>query len=250
MPMPFEGVSEQLLRAGIAPRHVRRYVTELREHLADLTAQERGAGLDEPVAAERARALLGTDAQLVQTMLDRSPRSLTVRAPWTVFVLLPAVALVALIGTVAKAMIYLMWPVHAAWPGGVPDTYTSLIATVSFVASYLPGPALAAGCIVLALRQRLSSAWIWIGFGVIALFSGSLGFYMNILPPVGGHARGAVFSVVPSVFVKGQLSGAATSARVALRAAVLFAIAAFAYGALRTRLMGPATSPPIDARRR
>jgi hypothetical protein len=39
MHQPFESVRELLLRAGIAPRHARRYVTELREHLADLATR-------------------------------------------------------------------------------------------------------------------------------------------------------------------------------------------------------------------
>ena len=35
--MPFEALSETLLRAGIAPRHVRRCLRELGDHLADLS---------------------------------------------------------------------------------------------------------------------------------------------------------------------------------------------------------------------
>ena len=57
MSQQFEHVREQLLRAGISPRHVRRYVIELREHLADLSARERDAGHDTPTATERARAV-------------------------------------------------------------------------------------------------------------------------------------------------------------------------------------------------
>lgn len=41
MPLPFEAVRERLLRAGVTPRYANRYVTELREHLADLTERER-----------------------------------------------------------------------------------------------------------------------------------------------------------------------------------------------------------------
>jgi hypothetical protein len=235
MALPFESVREQLLRAGIAPRYAGRYVVELREHLDDLTARERSAGLDAGAASERAHALLGTDAQLAQTMIDRTPHSLAARAPWAVFALLPVVVLVAVVVAVNDAMMHLLWPVHTTWPGGVPDTYSGLIAAVSVVASYLLGPALAAGCIALALHQRLSSRWVWIGFGLIALFSGLLGFHMNILPPEGGHPPGALFSVVPDVIVHGRVNAAATLAMAALRAAVLFAIAAIVYRAMRTR---------------
>ena len=40
MAMWLRELRERLLRAGVAPRHVRRYLTELREHWADLTAEE------------------------------------------------------------------------------------------------------------------------------------------------------------------------------------------------------------------
>src|SRR5271163_4327337 len=98
MLLPFENVREQLLRAGIAPRHVHRYVIELREHLADLTARERASGLDAKAAAERARAILGTDTQLAQEMIMRgAPRSFAARVPWAAFGIIPAVTIVLLI---------------------------------------------------------------------------------------------------------------------------------------------------------
>jgi hypothetical protein len=236
MPLPFENVREQLLRAGIAPRHAARYVIELREHLADLTARERGTGLDERAAGERARAVLGTDAQLAQAMIDKTPRSLATRAPWAVFALLPLVALIALVFAIDSTMMRVLGPVHSAWPGGVPNTDTGLIAMATLVASYLLGPALAAGCIVLALRQRLSSGWVWVGLTLIALFGGLFGFHMNIIPPHGAQPGGTTFSALPIVFDQGRVNPAATLALAAVRIAILFAIAAFAYRALQSRV--------------
>ena len=94
----FENVHERLLRAGVSPRRVSRYVAELREHLTDLVARERAAGLDEQEAEAKARIILGTDAQLVQAMLDRGvPRSLAAKAPWAVFGVFPVVALVVVV---------------------------------------------------------------------------------------------------------------------------------------------------------
>ena len=40
----FDELVERLLRAGVAPRHVRRYLRELGDHLADLRAEEEHAG--------------------------------------------------------------------------------------------------------------------------------------------------------------------------------------------------------------
>jgi hypothetical protein len=235
MALPLENVREELLRAGIAPRHAGRYVTELREHLVDLTERECSAGLDVHAAGERARAVLGSDALLVREMISTAPRSLTARIPWVVFVLVPAIVLLSAVGTIDYSMKQLLDPVQAAWPGGVPNTYTGLIAVTSFITNYLVGPLIAAGSIAFALRQRASSPWVWVGLGLIALFSALLGFHMNIYPPHGAEPGGAVFSAVPVVVVDGRANAAATLTMVVTRAVVLYALATLAYRTLQVR---------------
>ncbi len=69
--MPFEDLREKLLRAGVAPRHVRRYLTELNEHLADLIQVQHGTGHTGEEAVLRARAALGTDDDLAGAMINR-----------------------------------------------------------------------------------------------------------------------------------------------------------------------------------
>ncbi len=69
--MPFDTVTETLLKGGIAPRHVRRYVGELTDHLEDLTERQQRAGFDEADARIRARALLGDDRELTAAMLEQ-----------------------------------------------------------------------------------------------------------------------------------------------------------------------------------
>jgi hypothetical protein len=126
--------------------------------------------------------------------------------------------------------------VEAAWPGGVPNTYVGTIAATGFFTNYLLGPAIAGTCIFIALRQRLSSPWVWIGLGVIALASNLFGFHMNVLPHLGGSPGGPTFSAIPVVRVNGHVSAAATLSLVAMRATVLFALAAVAFHALRRRI--------------
>jgi hypothetical protein len=235
VPLSLESVREQLLRAGIAPRHVSRYVLELREHLADLTERERRAGLDAKAAGERARDLLGSDAQLVQAMLDKTPRSMAVRAPWAVFTLLPVVALLLAIVLIDVGMYHLLSPTQASAPAAALNPFGWLVAPVSFTTGYLLGPLLVAACIALALRQRLASRWIWIGLGLIALISGLFGFYVHHLPALNGQPPGTAYGALPVVFVDGHVSGAATLSLVAVRAAVLFAIGALVFSSLRTR---------------
>jgi hypothetical protein len=237
MLQPFENVREQLLRAGIAPRHASRYVTELREHLADLAAQERASGLDVRQADERAKALLGSEAQLVQAMIDKdAPRSLAARAPWSVFVVLPVVLLVLVTWATAHSMMHLLLPVRGLAPSDMPGGYGSLIATVSFVTSYVVGPLLAAGCIAIALRQRLASRWVWIGLALIALVSGPLGFHMHFIPSEAGGEGSAFFSAVGVVYQQGRVDPAATLSIAALRAAALFAMSVVVYRTLKLRL--------------
>lgn len=54
--MRFDRLRESLLKAGVAPRHVRRYLRELDQHFEDLAEQQRQSGYDEEDAASRARA--------------------------------------------------------------------------------------------------------------------------------------------------------------------------------------------------
>jgi hypothetical protein len=238
MPLPFENVREQLLLAGMAPRHARRYVTELREHLTDLAAQERAAGRDAREAKERALAFMGSDTQLIQAVLDQgTPRSLAARAPWSVFTVLPVVLLVAAIVVTNISMMKLLWPVRGLATAELLAGYGSLIAAVSFFTSYLLGPLLAAGCIAIALRQRLASRWLWIGLALIALVSGPLGFHMHVIPSEGGGPGGTVFSAAGFVYQHGRVDLAGSLGVAVLRAAVLFVVSVVAYRVLLARLM-------------
>lgn len=42
----FENVREQLLRAGVAPRHAKRYLRELNDHFDDLVREHTETGMD------------------------------------------------------------------------------------------------------------------------------------------------------------------------------------------------------------
>lgn len=60
---------------------------------------------------------------------------------------------------------------------------------------------------------------------------------MHVIPPQGGHKGGTIYSLAAVVYLHGRADLAATLGVWALHAAVLFAIAATAYYALRVRLM-------------
>lgn len=69
MAKPFNELRERLLRAGVAPRHVRRYLRELSDHLADLTAEEVSAGRSGTNADSAALARLGGTDELAKAMI-------------------------------------------------------------------------------------------------------------------------------------------------------------------------------------
>lgn len=92
MPDPFAVLRERLLRAGVRPRTVSRYVSELREHLDDLTLELEAEGFPIEDARQRAYSRLGSIDTLALPMIsDRRFHSWAARTPWAVFVLAPVV---------------------------------------------------------------------------------------------------------------------------------------------------------------
>jgi hypothetical protein len=160
--MRFEALRETLLRAGVAPRRVKRYLAELQDHLADLTAQERAAGYDEEDASIRARAMLGSEAELAEGWLtDPRLKSVTARASWAVFpgLLLLSLALgfaVFAAAWVAIAYVAVKAGQHAMdFPSWLAGLAPVLSLTAAFVAPVLSALILA----LLAWRQRLNAVW-------------------------------------------------------------------------------------------
>lgn len=152
--MRFEALAETLLKGGIAPRHVRRYVRELADHLDDLTAHQRAAGYTYEEACARARARLGQDAELAQAMLDQpGMRSWPARMPWLVFLLLPPV-LTAAIGLAFYAAFFFIG-------------YGAAATAVQMLAA----PAMAVLLVLLAQRQRLKPAWPLLGIALLQLLT-------------------------------------------------------------------------------
>jgi hypothetical protein len=87
MRKPFDRLGERLLAAGIAPRHVSRYLTELTEHLEDLRAEGDRAGEDRAQAEAVALSRLGAPDDLARAMIERPEfRSWATRTPWAAFV--------------------------------------------------------------------------------------------------------------------------------------------------------------------
>src|ERR1700683_4136148 len=94
MAKPLNELRERLLRAGVAPRHVRRYLNEPSDHLADLRAEEARAGRRGAGAESVARVRLGGMDELARAMTEqRQFQSWCVRAPWATFGVAPLLLL-------------------------------------------------------------------------------------------------------------------------------------------------------------
>ena len=162
MSAPFDALEDRLLRGGIAPRHVRRYLRELTEHLADLTQAEAEAGFGADDAAARARAALGPDAELADAMLkQRDFRSLCARFPWLVFGVMPPLAL--LLSAFLQVVLFI---VLARLSGGIgphgvtfPERLRPVAGMMQVFGNFIAVPAIALLFVALALRQRLALPW-------------------------------------------------------------------------------------------
>jgi hypothetical protein len=172
--MPFDALAETLLKAGIAPRYVRRYARELAEHLDDLTVQQRACGYDGVDAVRRARTRLGDDSELVQAMLDQpGMRSWSARMPWLVFLFLPPV-LTAVVGLVLYASVYSVH-YHAAIISALLSLPERVLADFSTAAmttvQTLAAPTMAVLLVVLGQRQRLQTVWPLLGIALLQLLT-------------------------------------------------------------------------------
>jgi hypothetical protein len=204
MPKPFHEIRERLLGAGIAPRHVRRYVAELTDHLADLKAEEQRAGRSPEDANFAALLRLGKPEDLAKAMLEqRQFQAWCVRAPWAVFGLAPILLLNAAQLVVARILL-----------SGVPKSMRNSAATpfvhhewffVCFgigLIIYFSAPVLIGWAIgLIAIRQRSKIIWPTIGLALVAFLAGTMGLHAEALgmsivsPRVYGYVYGLLNAV-------------------------------------------------------
>ncbi len=184
MPKPLRELRERLLRAGVAPRHARRYLRELAEHLADLTAEEIAAGRAGAEAENVAFARLGNIDELADAIIRQGQfRSWASRAPWLTF---GAGSLAALAGAylIACGVLLCGWKLFmptAETPFGYAPPHA--FAKFYFAAdkSWYYGAPVVVGLVIaiVAIRQRLKSLWPAIGLALIAYMAATAHIYAN-----------------------------------------------------------------------
>ncbi len=196
MSKPFNQLRERLLRAGVAPRYVRRYLTELDDHLTDLRTEEERAGLSRVDAESVALSRLGGMEELAQAMISqRHFQSWCVQAPWAVFGFGP---LAFLAGAYFFACVYLWCGWNIFMPGadspfGVSGGPLRGFSNWYFQAGkgyYFCAPVLIGwGIGFVAARQRLKAFWPIVGFVLIAFMGGAAQIHASrtAIPDSLGH---------------------------------------------------------------
>lgn len=174
----FSELRERLLAAGVAPRHVRRYLRELADHLADLTTEEQRAGRNDADAESAALLRLGTIDDLAKAMIVRREfKSWSARAPWAMFGLAPiGVLVIAWFG--ALLILWTGWKMFLPQADspfgsdvgpvyGIENAYFQAGRLIYFGAPMFIGW----GIGVMAARQRLKTLWPIVGAAVVGLIA-------------------------------------------------------------------------------
>lgn len=172
MPNPFPDLRERLLKAGVAPGRVRRLLTELSEHHADLVAEGVAAGLGPEEARAAASVRVGGADELARAITGRPElQSWRYRAPWACFGLLPLLSL----GGCYFAACFILWSGWKIFLPGLPSPFVPVAgsAALYFCAGRLLffGSPLLVGwaSALLADRQRLAPGWPAAGIALVAL---------------------------------------------------------------------------------
>src|SRR6266702_8489834 len=207
MAKPFHELRERLLRAGVTPRHVRRYLTELADHLADLRAEEERAGRSRADAESAALVRLGGMDDLAKAMIEqRQFQSWCARAPWAMLGLAP---LLLLAGAWLVAL-YVLW---SGWRIFLPGAETPFIplhgpAILYFGVGrsiFLGAPLLVGwGIGLIAARQRLKAVWPAAGLVLIALIGGSAQVHANCMTVAGAIGRHVSLGFTLAPWVQGS----------------------------------------------
>jgi hypothetical protein len=241
-----ESLGERLLRAGIAPRHVRRYLAELRDHLDDAAREESARGLDDWAAERAAWARLGDDEHLAQSVLSRPElRSVGARFPGIVFGAAPVVVWIAAVALTLSALALL--PEASASRTGPAPSWQLLVAYwVCFSYLRVLPVVLGAAALAASARQRLSSLWPMVGAALLALIGGTTGIDLVLVSAADDKGHLTVGSTLIPFFLPfpdslGKADVAALAQGLA-RAGFMLAISLTPYLVWRRRQRPPTTA--------
>lgn len=216
----FEALTETLLRGGIAPRHVRRYVGELKDHYDDLVEAARKTGVSVPEAERDAFTRMGDADDLAKAMLARDDlKSWAARYPVLIFGLVPPLMLMAGVAVFVAclATVIFTFRLEDEAYSVIPDTWRAVVGGGIFGVKYVLPIAVAAIVAKLGLDQRVGIRWLMIGIGIAAVLGGffdvrvdwpayvgapgELNFGLGLAPPFSQFGLGLLRAMVTIMVV-------------------------------------------------
>jgi hypothetical protein len=227
-PRRFEELRERLLRAGVAPRHARRFVRELSEHYEDALQAELAKGAERGAAEHAARLRLGTEDALVQSMLAQPElRSRGARFPALVFGVGPLLLWSVVLLTTFCGLRLLPVP-----PAPSPSAELLGTAALALCLLYFRILPVLLGVLVLtaAAQRRLRAYWPLAGAALIDLLAGTVSVHA-----LGATGLGVSSSLLPLLVPFSDVLGPRDLPLFAeglLRAACMLALSALAQRAL------------------
>ncbi len=173
-PQQLESLGERLLRSGIAPRHVRRYLRELRDHYDDAVQGELRKGVSRATAEEAAATRVGDPDHLVESALARPELlSWSRRWPCAVYIVAPLLLFPAAFVATILAMVGLAQIVLPQTELPFPTPLLEILKAIRLLNLYVLPVIAASGFALLAKRRGVSRAWAWASITLIT-FVGAL----------------------------------------------------------------------------
>ncbi len=176
---------EQLIEAGIAPRRARRILREFAEHQADVIAERLGLGDSFSDAQLAAGARLGSEQQLVATLLARPElRCFAHRRPGIAFAIAPLFSFaIVFVGSLLALVSLVEWrKAHGDLLGAASPVIQWIGTYGSIYLLWLLPCGVAALLAIMAAHRREASIWPCIGIAAVC-FVGALTNFSVSLPP-------------------------------------------------------------------
>jgi uncharacterized protein YjiS (DUF1127 family) len=187
----FAAIGEELLRAGLAPRRVRRILFELGNHMDDLVEELEDQGLSREEAVAEATKRLHAEA-IIQAARERTELHSGMRRwPAAAFTLLPLFTYAAVF---VGALFLVTLGLTFAKDVGFPVEHSVLLqqittATFAGVELLLPASVAITFC-MLASARRAPLSWTLVGVALVSLLGATANAQLD-LPPASQPAIGA-----------------------------------------------------------
>lgn len=195
----FSSLHSTLLRGGMAPRHAKRAIKEMRQHLADLEADALGEGLTPEEAESRAQQTLGEKDEIARQFLARPELiSWSHRYPKTIYLLGPLFSFCALFVLINFLFLFLSISFLDIFdssgvdePRVLPPWFVWLCHLVLGFTVYALMPLLAISYCLSAKRHMISMRWPLVGAILLTVLAA--GFNYHVAPEgVGEQGQGSI----------------------------------------------------------